>query len=345
MLPLYKLDILSLEQVFKCLDLKEIIAFALLSIRSFMIVRSLLRHTRPGNASIDLEIRTNHQITVWRGSEMFGIYVSNNCYLRRGMKLRNVLEAPKSKFQGLEFSILNDSDGGISTYWEDENIAIRMLYEYISSLFDKPITELVYRPENGNMHLDLLESMMKNQDSLPNAMVRFTGSSLLGIDRAMRFLSVAQNITLDVTLSNFWIPKHKYQNLTIENGNWVNLPELKGIDCESLYLCQTFASLNRLKDEELNEFVNMWMSGCFPNLKDFRLETNSPISLGNILMGIPTELSEIDRLDIEDQHNVVKEGPLNIRQLNNGQVATVYTVDTENSDGEDVVVFAMIVAK
>ncbi|EGT36653.1 hypothetical protein CAEBREN_03139 [Caenorhabditis brenneri] len=344
MLPLYKLDVLSLEQIFKSFDLKEIIALALLSTRSFIIARSLLRCTRPENVSIDLEIRRRHKITVYRESEMFRIYVMNNCYLREGKRLRNVLEATKSKFQRLEFSILNNCDGGISTYWEDENIAIRMLYEYISSLFYKPITELVYQPKNGNMHLDLLESIMKNQNSLPNAMIRFTGSSWLGIDRAMRVLSVAQNITLDVTLPNFWIPKYKYQNLTIEYGNWVNLPELKGIDCESLYLCQTFASLNPLKDRELKEFVNMWMSGCFPNLKDFRLETNSSISLENILMGISTELSGIDRFDIEDEYNVLTGGPLNIRQLNNGQVATVYTVDFENSEGEDVAVFVMIVA-
>ncbi|EGT51991.1 hypothetical protein CAEBREN_02432 [Caenorhabditis brenneri] len=344
MLPLYKLDVLVLEQIFECFDLKEIIALALLSTRSFIIARSLLRRTRPENVSIDLEIGTSHQITVRRGSEMFEFYVHNNRYLRQGKKLRNVLEASKSKFQWLEFSILNNSDGGISTFWEDENLAIRMLYEYIFSLFGKPITKLIYEPENGNMHFDLLESMMKNQDSLPNAWIRFTNSSLLGIDKAMRVLSVAQNITLDVTLSNFWIPKYKYQNLTIENGNWVNLFELKAINCEFLYLCQTIGSYNPLKDEELKEFVKMWMNGFFPNLKDFRLETNSSISLANILMGIPTEISEMNRFDIEDQYNLLTGGPLNIRQLNNGQVATVYTVDFENSDGEDVSVFVMIVA-
>ena len=48
--------------------------------------------------------------------------------------------------------------------------------------------------------------------------------------------------------------------------------------------------------------------------------------------------------DIEDQFNVLTGGPLNIRQMKNGQVATVYTVDFENPDGEDVTVFVMIVA-
>ncbi|CAL2050718.1 unnamed protein product [Caenorhabditis brenneri] len=345
MLPLYKLDFLSLEQVFRSFHIKDIVSLALLSTRSFKTVRAFLKHIRPRRVFIDLEISKKHKITVYLGSEMLNIKMSNNSYLREEQNFRGVpvLEASQSKFQGIEYSVFDDCHNGLTTYWEDENIAIRMLYQYISNLFDKPVSGLIYFPVSRNLHLGLLELIMQNQDSISHANVCFTEPFCLNNGRAMKILSIVEKIILDVPFPNFSLPKHKYQNLTIENGNWVTLSELKRIDCKFLYICQNLADVNPLKDDELVEFLNLWTNGFFPNLTDFRLETNASISLEKILKDFVTEPSDMDVSEIEDEWNVVTGGPLNVRQLKTGKSATVYTMNTENFDGSEVSFFSMSV--
>ncbi|EGT39999.1 hypothetical protein CAEBREN_05759 [Caenorhabditis brenneri] len=334
MFPLFELPLLPLIEIVKSYSLKEIVLLSMTSSRSLRIMKTLLKHMRycdNNNMIIGMAIYPSvHKITVTTGHEKFNIHVNDKNWMR-------TVPSCEKTFKNTKY-FLDDYKYGFKTYWQDDDKAIQMFYNHISELFGAPITNLVYNPSEEKLYLDLLETVLYNQDAIPQCSVGLVNLSEKNSARVLNHLQKVQNLSLSSNVLNCDASKFKLQNLMIEDGDNISFQKLIELNCESIGIFQHCYNNNALQNKNLNSYLRRWKAGFFPRLKNFRLETKASLTLPNILRKIPFELSA-DQIEIDGEDTVLTAGPLNIRNVTNGKIGTVYIMDTWNEHGHYLTIF------
>ncbi|CAL2052325.1 unnamed protein product [Caenorhabditis brenneri] len=306
------------------------------SARSLRIMKNLLKHMRYcDNIVIDMSIYPSvHKITVTTDHEQCHIHVNNTKWMRE-------VSSSEKTFKNCKY-FLGDYFYGLKTYWQDDDTAIQMVYNHIWDLFGTPVTNLVYNPSEEKLYLDLLETILNNQDVIPKCSVGLVYLSEKSTARVLNHLQKVQELNLSSSFLKCAASKFKLQNLVIEDGDDISFQKLIELKCESISIHQHRYQNNALEIKDLNSYLRRWKAGFFPRLKNFRLETQAPLILPRILKGIQFEPSA-DQMEIDDEDKILTAGPFNIRRVTDGKVATVYTMDTWNKNGHEVTIFELSV--
>ncbi|CAL2052326.1 unnamed protein product [Caenorhabditis brenneri] len=234
---------------------------------------------------------------------------------------------------------------GLKTYWQDDDKAIQKFYNHIRDLFGTPITNLLYNPSEEKLYLDLLESVLNNQDAIPQCSVGLVNLSEKNCARVLNYLQKVQNLSLISNVLNCDVSKFKLQNLMIEDGDNIPFQKLIELNCESIGIfqhCYMPSKNNALQNKNLNSYLRRWAAGSFLRLKNFRLETKASLTLRTILRSIHFELSA-DQIKIDGEDTVLTAGPLNIRSVADGRIGTVDIMDTWNEHGHQLTIFELSV--
>ncbi|CAL2035910.1 unnamed protein product [Caenorhabditis brenneri] len=154
----------------------------------------------------------------------------------------------------------------------------------------------------------------------------------------MEYFPNARNLNLCFTLFGYDLSKYKFHHIFIDDGEELSYQKLMELDFVALDLYQRRDSDNSLQNEQLNSLLSLWLTGFLPRMKNFCLETVLSLPFPDILKRINFEPSE-KLLDIDEENTVLTGGPFNIRRLTDGKVATVYTLDFWNENGQQMTYF------
>ncbi|EGT43847.1 hypothetical protein CAEBREN_23190 [Caenorhabditis brenneri] len=338
MFPIFKLPFLTIIGIVKSCSLKEIVMLSMTSNRSLRIMKNLLNHIRfcdNNNIIIDMSIYTSvHQIKVITVHDRCNTHVIDSKWMRTAPSCDKTFNNRKY--------FLNHYMYGLKTYWQDDDEAIQMLYNHIWKLFGTPVTNLEFNPSEDKLYLNLLESVLNNQDAIPQGSVGLVNLSEKNCARVLMHLQKVQNLSLSSNVLNCDASKFKFQNLMIEDGDNISFQKLIELNCESIGVYQHCNKDNALQNNTLNGYLRRWTAGFFPRLKSFRLETKASLTLPEILRKIHLEQSA-DQIEIDGEDTVLTAGPLNIHSVADGKIGTVYIMDTWNEHGHQLTIFELSV--
>ncbi|EGT50920.1 hypothetical protein CAEBREN_17869 [Caenorhabditis brenneri] len=333
MLPFFKFPLFPLLYFIQMWSLKEIINFSMVSKHSFYAVRFLLRYLsycKPITVTMDI-YENHHEITVFSDSEKCVVRVMNKKELEDA-------QSSQQTFNGIQYLFV-DKNEIVNTYWKDEDLALKMIYAHVRDLFGKPIDYLTYIPSKDNLHVDFLEAISNDQQNVENCSIgAMFGLSGKDVGSILNILQNTRNLNLSYTVLDYDLSGYKFHNLVIEDGERFPCQKLVKLDFESLDLYQLYDFDECLKKEELNTFLRLWITGNLPRMKNFRLETVLSLPFPDVLKTINFEPSG-KLLDIDEENTVLTGGPYNIRRLTDGKIATVYTLDYWNENGQQMTYF------
>ncbi|CAL2052636.1 unnamed protein product [Caenorhabditis brenneri] len=232
---------------------------------------------------------------------------------------------------------VDEGERSVTTCWDNADDVIQMFYMHIHDLFGQPLTTLAYI-SGDNAHVDLLDAIFNNQRNIENGSIGgFFALPENDVTCVMEYFQNARNLNLCFTLFGYDLSKYKFHHIFIDDGEELSYQKLMELDYVALDLYQRRDSDNSLQNEQLNSLLRLWLTGFLPRMKNFRLETTTPLMLTNILEKIDFELSE--RQLEADGDTIKTEGPFHIRRLTDGKIAMVYTMDFWNYDEQWMTVF------
>ncbi|KAF1750269.1 hypothetical protein GCK72_016816 [Caenorhabditis remanei] len=307
--PLFRLPRIVIEEVIRIMSPFEIINFAMTSLKSKTLIKSLLTNRRNSYAELQLNTYKESEISIIGFQVLFECKVTSD-KTKDGMReYKEYMET--EKIYTLWIYSENVIDG-----WMKVVKTVKEIFKFKKHLVRFEIDNF---PTQNKSIVDFIKSLTP---SIERCVFEGFAETDEDFEYFLNNLNVTEYIEINEEFSdNFKFPQDNYlEYFSIDPGNWVTFDQLL-----HLKTCRLFIQGSPLTNYELNQFLILWMaSECHQNLNFFAINITDPQSL-DIIFNLPHErinpdVERIGRLPNND--TISLRGEIDIKR-NDGMTATI----------------------
>uniref|UniRef100_A0A1I7UX72 FBA_2 domain-containing protein n=2 Tax=Caenorhabditis tropicalis TaxID=1561998 RepID=A0A1I7UX72_9PELO len=255
---LLRLPQLAIAEVLNLLSMKEQVLFSLSSSKAETLFKFLRNKQLKPNLVIALyywignyvhQNQTLSEILIHVGSEL-----ERFCGRVEKVKMGNQLVDLWIEDKNEEFYL--------KTYWQDFEIGILVISDYICNLFEVGIFLFELRTEHLKM-MDMLEGTTIETLHIYDYCREIDENGLNYILSKAK----AKYLFICISLESFQLNAHHknhFDSLIVDKASWVTIDFLMSLDCIEIRIRE-----RRFSNEELNRFLMHWINGGSPRLKCF----------------------------------------------------------------------------
>ncbi|EFP06815.1 hypothetical protein CRE_11237 [Caenorhabditis remanei] len=307
--PLFRLPRIVIEEVIRIMSPFEIINFAMTSLKSKTLIKSLLRNGRNSYAELQLNTYKESEISII-GFEVYFEFKVTSDKTKDGMReYKEYMETEKI------YTLWIYSDNVLDE-WMKVVKTVKEIFKFKKHLVRFEIDNF---PTQNKSIVDFIKSLTPSIESC-----EFYGKAETDedVEYFLNNLNVTEFVGFNLKLSDrFTFPQDNFlECFTIDPGNWVTLDQLLRFHGSEFCIHDS-----PLTNYELNLFLIFWMtSQCHQNLCFLLININDPQTL-DIIFNLPHErinpdVERIGRLPNND--TIPLRGEIDIKR-NDGMTGTI----------------------